>query len=68
MLIYIATFVLALLLSSYLTPLCRQAALKFGIMDKPNRLLKRHKEPVPYLGGLAVYLSSHDRFDLPVQS
>jgi len=57
MLIYIATFLLAFLLSSYLTPLCRQAALKFGIMDKPDSLLKKQTEPVPYLGGLAVYLS-----------
>jgi len=57
MLIYVATFFLAFLLSSYLTPVCRQAALKFGIMDKPDSLLKKQKEPVPYLGGLAVYLS-----------
>ena len=57
MLIYIATFFLALLLSFYLTPVCRQAALKFGIMDNPDSLLKKQKEPVPYLGGLAVYLS-----------
>ena len=34
----------------------RQAALKFGIIDKPGGL-KQHVEPVPYLGGLAVYLS-----------
>lgn len=57
MLIYVATFILAFLLSSYLTPVCRQAAMKFGILDKPDSRLKTQKEPVPYLGGLAVYLS-----------
>ena len=57
MFIYISTFVLSFLLSLYLTPLFRQAALKFGIVDKPNSPLKKQAEPVPYLGGLAVYLS-----------
>ncbi len=56
MILHFLTFVLAFLLSLYLTPLFRQAALKFGIMDKPGGL-KKQAEPVPYLGGLAVYLS-----------
>jgi UDP-GlcNAc:undecaprenyl-phosphate GlcNAc-1-phosphate transferase len=56
MILHCLTFVLAFLLSLYLTPLFRRAALKFGIMDKPGGL-KKHAEPVPYLGGLAVYLS-----------
>jgi UDP-GlcNAc:undecaprenyl-phosphate/decaprenyl-phosphate GlcNAc-1-phosphate transferase len=51
------TFVLSLFLSLYLTPVFREAALKFGIVDRPSGPLKRHAEPVPYLGGLAVYLS-----------
>ena len=57
MLLYLMTFLLAFLLAIYLTPLFRQAALKFGIVDKPQGPLKRQTEPVPYLGGLAVYLS-----------
>ena len=57
MILYLSTFILAFLLSVYLTPLFRQAALKFGIVDKPDRSLKKQSEPVPYLGGLAVYLS-----------
>jgi UDP-GlcNAc:undecaprenyl-phosphate GlcNAc-1-phosphate transferase len=32
----------------------RSAALRFGITDKPNQEHKTHKEPVPYLGGLAI--------------
>jgi UDP-GlcNAc:undecaprenyl-phosphate/decaprenyl-phosphate GlcNAc-1-phosphate transferase len=50
-------FVLALLLGIYFTPVARQAALRFGIVDRPDGLLKNHREPVPYLGGLAVFLA-----------
>ena len=57
MLLYLTTFILAFLLSLYLTPLFRTAALKFGIVDRPVGPLKKQEEPVPYLGGLAVYLS-----------
>jgi UDP-GlcNAc:undecaprenyl-phosphate GlcNAc-1-phosphate transferase len=40
-----------------MTPVMRKAAIKFNIMDNPDGRLKRQKEPVPYLGGLSVYLS-----------
>jgi UDP-GlcNAc:undecaprenyl-phosphate GlcNAc-1-phosphate transferase len=50
-----AAFAAALLLSIYTTRLMRQAAIKFGIVDKPDGSLKKHREPVPYLGGLAVF-------------
>jgi len=36
------------------TWLCRRIALRFGIVDKPDELVKTHKEPVAYLGGLAI--------------
>ena len=52
-----AAFVLALLLALYFTPLARQAALRFGIVDRPDGRLKRQETPVPYLGGLAVFLA-----------
>lgn len=50
-------FGLALVISLYTTPLMRTAALRFGIVDRPDGRLKRQAEPVPYLGGLAIYLS-----------
>ena len=50
-------FILALLLSLYGTPIARQAALRFNIVDRPDGRLKHQKAPVPYLGGLAIYLS-----------
>ena len=56
-LVYIVTFLSALLLSAVLVPLCMKAARKFGILDKPDRNLKKHKAPTPYLGGVAIFLS-----------
>ncbi|MGH9750355.1 MAG: glycosyltransferase family 4 protein [Candidatus Polarisedimenticolia bacterium] len=50
-------FVLALLIALYATPLLRRAAIRFGIVDRPDGRLKQQTEPVPYLGGIAIYLS-----------
>lgn len=57
MLIYLLAFVLATSLSLYGVPLAREAAIKYKIMDFPDKRLKKQKEPVPYLGGLAIYIS-----------
>lgn len=57
MLIYLFTFILSFALSLYATPIMREAALRFGIVDKPDGVLKNQSAPVAYLGGLAVYLS-----------
>ncbi|HKY32178.1 MAG TPA: MraY family glycosyltransferase [Candidatus Polarisedimenticolia bacterium] len=48
-------FLTALVLSLYATPLAARAAVRFGIVDQPDGELKRHRGPVPYLGGLAVF-------------
>ncbi|MFI5304790.1 MAG: MraY family glycosyltransferase [Nitrospiria bacterium] len=57
LLIYLLSFLLALGLSLYGTPLAREAAIKYGIVDHPDGKLKIQKQPVPYLGGLSIYLS-----------
>jgi UDP-GlcNAc:undecaprenyl-phosphate GlcNAc-1-phosphate transferase len=54
---YAVAFVLALVLALYTTPLMRTAAIRFGIVDRPDGRLKQQKEPVPYLGGIAIYLA-----------
>jgi len=56
-LLQILTFVLGAALSAWLTPRVREAAIRFGIVDRPDGRLKNHEEPVAYLGGLAIYLS-----------
>jgi UDP-GlcNAc:undecaprenyl-phosphate GlcNAc-1-phosphate transferase len=50
-------FALALLLGVYFTPVARQAAIRFGIVDRPDGRLKTQSEAVPYMGGVAVFLA-----------
>ncbi|RJO67779.1 MAG: undecaprenyl/decaprenyl-phosphate alpha-N-acetylglucosaminyl 1-phosphate transferase [Myxococcales bacterium] len=50
-------FLLALALSLYFVPVMRRAAIKWGVLDKPDGRLKKQREPVPYLGGIAVYIA-----------
>lgn len=57
MFLYLLTFILALLLALYGVPLARRAALRFNIVDRPDGRLKRQAEPIPYFGGLVVYLA-----------
>ena len=52
-----AIAVLSFLLSLYLIPKAIEIARKFNIMDFPDGTLKKHSQPVPYLGGVALYLS-----------
>ena len=39
-----------------LTPVMRKIALKIGAVDRPNLDRKTQKEPVPYLGGVAILI------------
>src|SRR5256712_2994587 len=54
MLLYLLTFVLALLLALYGVPVARRAALQYNVVDRPDGRLKHQPAPVPYFGGLAV--------------
>lgn len=47
---------LAFLLALKGTPLAIQAARTTGFMDEPKGDLKKHREPVPYLGGMAIFV------------
>ena len=48
-------FFLAYFLALWATPMAREAAIRFGVVDAPDGKLKNHREPVAYLGGLAVF-------------
>ena len=50
-------FFLAYFLALVGTPMARDAALRFGVVDRPDGVLKNHGQPVPYLGGLAVFIA-----------
>ncbi len=53
----VLAFGLAVAIALYLTPLMREAAIRFGIVDRPDGRLKTQEGPVPYLGGIAIYLA-----------
>lgn len=55
-LIYALSGILAFGVTVYFTPIMMNAAVRFGIVDKPDGRLKKQDQPIPYLGGLAVYL------------
>ena len=38
------------------TWLCKKIAIKFGIVDRPDDLVKTHKEPIAYLGGIGMLI------------
>ncbi|HUU91779.1 MAG TPA: MraY family glycosyltransferase [Phycisphaerae bacterium] len=50
-------FVTALVLGLLATPIFRWLALRKGICDKPDRAVKIHSSPIPYLGGCAIWLA-----------
>ena len=52
-----AVFFTALVLSLYVVPITRSAAIKWGLLDKPDGNLKNQTQPVAYLGGAAVFVA-----------
>jgi UDP-GlcNAc:undecaprenyl-phosphate GlcNAc-1-phosphate transferase len=53
---YFFLFVISYVLVGLLTPVMRKVALAQGVLDHPNFAHKSHKNPVPYLGGVAIII------------
>jgi UDP-GlcNAc:undecaprenyl-phosphate/decaprenyl-phosphate GlcNAc-1-phosphate transferase len=53
---YIYVFYIAFIVSFIFTPVMRTVAAYYGIIDQPDQVRKMHREPVAYLGGVAVFL------------
>jgi UDP-GlcNAc:undecaprenyl-phosphate GlcNAc-1-phosphate transferase len=53
---YVYIFYAAWTLAYFFTPMMRQVALYYRVIDAPDLHRKLHKEPVAYLGGVAVFL------------
>jgi UDP-GlcNAc:undecaprenyl-phosphate GlcNAc-1-phosphate transferase len=51
-LLFVSTFVVV----GFLTPVMRKIAISKKIYDTPNSAHKTHKDPVPYLGGVAIII------------
>ncbi len=54
---YAVGFVLALCLNFILTPLAKRLAFALGFVDHPDKKLKDHHKPTPYLGGASLFVS-----------
>jgi UDP-GlcNAc:undecaprenyl-phosphate/decaprenyl-phosphate GlcNAc-1-phosphate transferase len=53
---YVWCFYASFLAAYVFTPVMRSIAIYYGIIDKPDLVRKLHREPVAYLGGLAVFM------------
>jgi UDP-GlcNAc:undecaprenyl-phosphate/decaprenyl-phosphate GlcNAc-1-phosphate transferase len=53
---YLLLGALSLITVSLLTPIMRFVAKRYGVVDAPSESHKTHKNPVPYLGGVAIAL------------
>jgi len=51
------SFGLAALLAHVFTPLAIRIATDYNLVDRPDGRLKTHEAPVPYLGGMSIYLA-----------
>jgi UDP-GlcNAc:undecaprenyl-phosphate GlcNAc-1-phosphate transferase len=49
-------FIISFLFTLYLVPLFSAIAFKLGVLDVPDGRIKKHDKPIPYLGGVAVYV------------
>ena len=56
MTVYLVLFVCALAASLFATPYARRTAIRLDIVDRPSGR-KAHASPIPYLGGVAIYLA-----------
>lgn len=54
---HIFIMAVATILSFCFVPFFAGSALRFGVLDIPDGDLKRHGNPVPYMGGIAIYSS-----------
>lgn len=55
--VYLITGLFSFLLGLLLVPIAMRVAFKFKILDYPSTKLKKHEKPIPYLGGVAIFVS-----------
>jgi len=53
---FFGLFVFSYALVGLLTPLMRKVAISNDVLDRPTSAHKSHKQPVPYLGGVAIII------------
>ena len=55
---YLATFLLAMLVTALTTPIAIKIAPKIGAVDVPKDDRRMHTKPIPRFGGIAIYLGA----------
>ena len=40
-----------------LTPLCRNLAIRWGLVDQPDHIRKLHTRPIPRVGGISIFIA-----------
>jgi len=53
---YLILFSASLVVVGFLTPVVRRMAIRLNVVDSPSESHKTHKQPVPYLGGVAIVI------------
>lgn len=53
---YFILFIASLVVVGSLTPIVRWIAMQLNVVDSPTEFHKTHKQPVPYLGGVAIVI------------
>jgi UDP-GlcNAc:undecaprenyl-phosphate GlcNAc-1-phosphate transferase len=53
---YMPVFYVSFLVTVLLTPVMRQLALHYGVVDEPDGHRKIHTRPIAYLGGVATFI------------
>lgn len=56
----VASVVAALLL----TPICRDLAIRWGVLDRPDSKRKTHTKPIPRVGGIPIFIAYLGTFAL----
>lgn len=54
---YITLFIFSMFISLFLTPLFMNISFKFDFLDIPKEDRKVHRAPMPFLGGIIIYIS-----------
>lgn len=54
---YILPLLVSLIISFISTPIVRKIAFKVGAVDIPKDNRRMHKKPIPFLGGVAIYIA-----------
>jgi len=54
--LYVTPFIVSLVVTLVAVPIVRRIAAACAIYDRPDGGLKPHSRPIPYLGGVAMYL------------